>query len=104
MLLDCPLPVLMPSMMPGAAGLVMVPEGSPHSTVDCELDLPLCSCPRSIIMREWSLFLKVGWKVSVWVVVTPKLLDELAVVLLLCFPSVSFQPVVLSESGMKVSS
>ena len=90
-------------MIPSAALLVMVPEGSPQEVVDCEVELPLVSCPRSIMVSEWSWLRNTGVNVSVWVVVTPRLLFDEAVVRLLCFDEVSFQPVVLSESGMNSS-
>ena len=94
----------MPVMMPGAAVLVIVPDGKPHSTVLCELECPLFNSPRNIIINEWSLFLNTGVNVSVCVVLTLKFFDELAVVRLLCWFSVSFQPVVFSDNGMNVSS
>ena len=47
-------------MMPSAAVLSMVPEGNPHVLVPCDDEVPLVSCPRSIIDSEWSLFLKAG--------------------------------------------
>ena len=90
----------MPVMMASAAGLWMVPEGRPHDEVLCDDDSLLFICPRSIIESEWSLFLNAGVKVSVWVVVMPRLLLEFDVVRLLCE---SLYPAVLSDSGMNWS-
>ena len=82
----------------------MLPEGRPHDTVRWSELVPLVSWPRSIIVSTWSLFLNAGVKVSVCVVVTPRLFEELAVVRLLSRLLVSFHPRVLSDSGMNWSS